>query len=118
MRISDWSSDVCSSDLSSLTLRGVTELNPIGLVCRILRMDGIDCHVDPLGPVRALLNTAPARAQALSKVARSRASFRQRFAHGPMHINKVAHCRCDVLILVLLVFLEGDRKSTRLNSSH
>src|SRR3546814_17829058 len=76
MRISDWSSDVCSSDLSSLTLRGVTELNPIGLVCRILRMDGIDCHVDPLGPVRALLNTAPARAQALSKVARSRASFR------------------------------------------
>src|SRR3546814_1368084 len=110
MRISDWSSDVCSSDLDSITaerlaatvlaLGGVTLV--VGFILSIL---AIRATVDPISSVRAALG---------------------RVGEGELDTQVTVYDGTEVGLLQAgfnemvsgLQERERDRKSTRLNSSH
>src|SRR3546814_9052595 len=101
MRISDWSSDVCSSDLP-FDLEGASPDDHAGLARRIEegfgRLDGLlHCAADFHG-LTSLERSDPAR-----------------FARA-VHVNLTARAWLTQACLPLL--RKADRKSTRLNSSH
>src|SRR3546814_8136313 len=52
MRISDWSSDVCSSDLTeaAVDVARLAGLNPSGVICEVMKDDGTMARLDDLIP--------------------------------------------------------------------
>src|SRR3546814_7368203 len=105
MRISDWSSDVCSSDLDDLG--GVGCIGRIEILCRLGR--------------RGLQRPEQGAAD---RNAADRTDARQRLARQPHHPRRVAAQaegvdarRLRSAIFVARLFGGRDRKSTRLNSS-
>src|SRR3546814_8899015 len=93
MRISDWSSDVCSSDLLPVTIQLALMAITIALLVGI-----------PMGVLSALK-----RGTALDWLAN---------AVGLSGLSIPNFWLGVLLILLVSVHLVGDRKSTRLNSSH
>src|SRR3546814_7603084 len=102
MRISDWSSDVCSSDLE-VVIATFFNFDP-GLVRHA--MDGLWDTVSPAALIDARFEAAAAMLRrALGELAsgpdleEAAALARTAAEHGALHLS-------------------GDRKSTRMNSSH
>src|SRR3546814_2812803 len=93
MRISDWSSDVCSSDLACCSIRKVEPLR------RALRG-------------RSAWLTGQRRAQSLTRTELPKAEFDPVF--GLQKYNPLAAWTQDDVWAAI----KQDRKSTRLNSSH
>src|SRR3546814_2529591 len=117
MRISDWSSDVCSSDLACGTA-------PLFLV-RVRLDDFKQFNLEHQGGIRR--NRAAGRTGlAVAEFARDpqlvlAAHRHQLHAFGPArrHLLQREHGRLAALVrTVELRTVEQDRKSTRLNSSH
>src|SRR3546814_3601317 len=108
MRISDWSSDVCSSDLPTRGHAGV---------------GGVDDHRDAMraemfpDAVRHLGGEPLLHLQAAGKAVQHARQLG--YADHPV-ARKIGDMRLadDRRQVMLAVRLEGDRKSTRLNSSH
>src|SRR3546814_2259881 len=112
MRISDWSSDVCSSDLAAQSLLGYIES---------ARLDGLKpASYDP-GDLRAAL--AAAKGGDAGALARAELALSKGFARyvrdqrrprdvGMIWADKTLKAKRPDTQAVL------DRKSTRLNSSH
>src|SRR3546814_10380725 len=103
MRISDWSSDVCSSDLSRAGFASFVATSPASRRCR---MDGRR---------KSLLGRAIALARPRSK---EDEAMPKRVLTGQVVSDKT-----DKTVVVSVERkvkhpLYGDRKSTRLNSSH
>src|SRR3546814_1479514 len=98
MRISDWSSDVCSSDLdeSEIAFAPLQRQRDDRRRCVPTTGDALDVAHDHIGLVVATANHQPARA------------FRHETAQQQ---NAEAEQRADAEA-------DTDRKSTRLNSSH
>src|SRR3546814_2627469 len=110
MRISDWSSDVCSSDLHH---EGLFEL-AVNLLLHALEVAVLaalgELGAEDLLPVRAPVDLL----HALAADQRARARGRLVLAvRGLVQMLVV-----EVERLVVIVDLRQDRKSTRLNSSH
>src|SRR3546814_10274264 len=110
MRISDWSSDVCSSDLMR-----VTE----GRRVRSARDQASEVgHVDHEICAHFIGNGTEARKVNVTRIGRTAgdddggAALLRQLLHGVV-INEVR-----VLTYAILDGIEPDRKSTRLNSSH
>src|SRR3546814_1584746 len=111
MRISDWSSDVCSSDLSAspnLSLLSSSKPSPgiyqtepaekLGKLLKPLHKD-LQLAITDLLPLRLMINAAEEDyAQPITRLAPRLLAFR-RFSQASSAAR-------------------GDRKSTRLNSSH
>src|SRR3546814_7539072 len=99
MRISDWSSDVCSSDLGALPQRTRNVIDKVKLACLLRVADAI--HLDSRRSPRFIRTiTNPTGVSALHW------AFQERIARPHLELDAV-------------VFTAGqDRKSTRLNSSH
>src|SRR3546814_4602832 len=102
MRISDWSSDVCSSDLflEHLEAEMLERGDDIGQRERADR--AIDLEPQPVVAIKALTREADAARIVGIKVAQA-----QNVARGFLGVIEVA-----------IIGRERDRKSTRLNSSH
>src|SRR3546814_5654689 len=98
MRISDWSSDVCSSDLAGLDQ--VDELAVLGVEA-------------PVGVLR-LQQLADDHRAVMAGVAGDLPGRGLERAPDDVH----AHALVVVARLDLIERADGDRKSTRLNSSH
>src|SRR3546814_8926617 len=101
MRISDWSSDVCSSDLDAFT-----ELEADETLERDSRADVLAGGGDDFGDRGLAVDHEGLR--------------QQRIFLAELRDRAVDHLRHDVGGLARLrrLFLGEDRKSTRLNSSH
>src|SRR3546814_9122930 len=110
MRISDWSSDVCSSDLdkgahaadvilpaAAWTEKNFTSVNTVGRVQRS------DKAVFAPGDAREDWSIFRALADALGV---------------SVGFDSFAECRAAMVAAVPALRVEGDRKSTSLNSSH
>src|SRR3546814_8426206 len=116
MRISDWSSDVCSSDLNAL------RRSLIDCVARHPELDseGVKCHLSNQGYLGLLAALLSPEVYVHGRFARPDASV-EVARQSVLHILGVLHDRHSgalqfperVRKLVLV-----DRKSTRLNSSH
>src|SRR3546814_9988455 len=114
MRISDWSADVCSSDLYALALDGVKE------PCRVLASNA----------GHALLTgiAAPDRAASVARLLTSPKFFSgwgiRTIAAGEARYNPMSYHNGSIwphdngLIAMGFARYGQDRKSTRLNSSH
>src|SRR3546814_8363079 len=105
MRISDWSSDVCSSDLFALGFLGL----PLGVVDEY--DDSLPFHVEPGIVVPALFGGVDAVTDEDDVAVLDRG----------LRLDAIAEC--DIVLRILrgdrrLAAGEADRKSTRLNSSH
>src|SRR3546814_7901045 len=115
MRISDWSSDVCSSDLDDLVLAdgqlrervAAAVVLPREATCGhvVLLPDAIDVDVDVVGALRAAAKLG------FTVVGRGE----QHPGHGIREGQEVAGALRKGFDLLLG---HVDRKSTRLNSSH
>src|SRR3546814_5598038 len=108
MRISDWSSDVCSSDLA---------VRAIGVGCIILRQRraiGADFLLE-IAVVIIFVLRDPVGAEAALGAERAGAR-RQTGIDGRVHPLRGAEQAADAVIAIL--DQRQDRKSTRLNSSH
>src|SRR3546814_7701543 len=99
MRISDWSSDVCSSDLQYLDARRITD--PIHLFDCVMPCAGAEGYLVMREEQAAALGLKYVRI--LSTIERHNA-----WIEDPIQIRRVDHGSRRAL----------DRKSTRLNSSH
>src|SRR3546814_7688228 len=117
MRISDWSSDVCSSDLSKLAERGylVTRQRPIDIKFDGLRFEAafrIDLLVDErlLVEIKSVERLMPVHGKQLLTYLR--------LTNQP--VGLLINFGCETLKegLKRIVNDYRDRKSTRLNSSH
>src|SRR3546814_6240306 len=109
MRISDWSSDVCSSDLSANVKEAQTARIAPGqpVIIRVDALEGADIH----GKVERI---APAAGNEFSIIKPDNATGN--FVKVPQRITvRIAPDPDDPLYARLR---PGDRKSTRLNSSH
>src|SRR3546814_3714833 len=113
MRISDWSSDVCSSDLLDRVLgqvrhavHGVVDADAVPVDGGRLRQLVLEVHEDLLALARA--DRRPGRDAVVEPGARRRLAGWQklRLAGPGGEEARLGRLR------------EGDRKSTRLNSSH
>src|SRR3546814_3925509 len=106
MRISDWSSDVCSSDLQRLKLAG-----HLASAAR----DGVfSAKVAKKGSL--FLFDEPTTGLHFDDVARLMRAFRKLLAAG--HSLLIIEHNLDVIRAADWLIDLGDRKSTRLNSSH
>src|SRR3546814_7024262 len=110
MRISDWSSDVCSSDLSADAadrFQVATQLAGVGAA-----LEGADAHAAVLGRAEWLEQLAADEFQVhpLARIAH----FDDRRVVVPAQPDD----DCAVVAAAFDRILEEDRKSTRLNSSH
>src|SRR3546814_10910174 len=112
MRISDWSSDVCSSDLNVSGANGRYACGVVGIADGIIRdVTFSDVHVSSAGggtAADAALEPPERRNSSLEP------SFMKTFpAHGlyVRHAQRIAAVDCSFVT-------ETDRKSTRLTSSH
>src|SRR3546814_6576740 len=129
MRISDWSSDVCSSDLSwALTDKyewGGVELGQGFLEWTEL---GQDSGLDPLGMQRPIeviyqslvpgISTITLRYRYYSFFPFILRHYEENIRHpDPKEFRKFQR-RCEALFALICTHGEADRKSTRLNSSH
>src|SRR3546814_6343938 len=110
MRISDWSSDVCSSDLPTLALSGIY----IALVARITRSSIIEVMNEDF------IRTARAKGAKESAIL-----LRHALRNAAVPIVTIIGIGVASLITGVVVTESvfnlpglGDRKSTRLNSSH
>src|SRR3546814_7566613 len=126
MRISDWSSDVCSSDLREITERKRLEehLAALSLTTRLLAPNGraFDEALDPSAPPASFAQQQlpgaeilAARAEAL--VHRQTVLTPGGHVRGP-GLYAVHHPAWDLLSDHFDADHAGDRKSTSLNSSH
>src|SRR3546814_3861383 len=111
MRISDWSSDVCSSDLLGDGIRSTDEDQPVPALQAHVRGHGrmwsfLADQFDQVGPCKL---SQPCIGNGLS-------------GHGPVdldqHLDRVFANVRSLLEDRLPFRQEPDRKSTRLNSSH
>src|SRR3546814_9254432 len=105
MRISDWSSDVCSSDLSLQVLQPLFHCAPTAYYCRQT--------IDVNHPIvhfrrRQLGCLVPQRAERRGK--------RDRHLHRCDRL--CVECTCKPFVAIARQARDLDRKSTRLNSSH
>src|SRR3546814_8875073 len=100
MRISDWSSDVCSSDLFGM------DDDRARFACVLAEQGGLDGR-----PWRMRLRS-PCRSQGTGQVGEGNGP-RNRSQHNPS-----ASSLCRAPRPVMTTSGEADRKSTRLNSSH
>src|SRR3546814_2063884 len=130
MRISDWSSDVCSSDLREITERKRLEehLAALSLTTRLLAPNGraFDEALDPSAPPASFAQQQLPGAEILA--GREEALVHRQTVLAPgVHVRgpglyAVHHPAWDLLPdLVDADHVGGallDRKSTRLNSSH
>src|SRR3546814_10164132 len=122
MRISDWSSDVCSSDLPELRPR------PRGPECRRGRSSGSrPAPRRPETPERATcLDPASVPASMIGTAPNTTAFGHIRRLHMLTLLRGRTFRTIDAAVLFLLAAIAGtsvayafpDRKSTRLNSSH
>src|SRR3546814_8796952 len=108
MRISDWSSDVCSSDLKILHLRA------LGADCRITRSDVGKGHADYYQDVAERLSREIAGSFYVNQFANPANPLAHEIGTGPEIWAQMTH----MLDAVVGGVGSGDRKSTRLNSSH
>src|SRR3546814_9953479 len=107
MRISDWSSDVCSSDLQAVAMRREPPaLAFISEGAEQLQVLQAPAMADAALPGDADDLVAPAR-DALAELARRQRRLGQRLARFEVEASDARPA-----------ILAGDRKSTRLNSSH
>src|SRR3546814_4268350 len=118
MRISDWSSDVCSSDLSCVP----TALRSIFLGGHVGPNTGICPSGEGTGEQKWVAGGPPSLVTALGDTSRMRSSL---LGHQATIQNMSVFVLCldaiDRHVGDKPVFrrtLAGDRKSTRLNSSH
>src|SRR3546814_1980236 len=102
MRISDWSSDVCSSDLAAEVGAGVL---PVGVEEEVVELAR---QVVVVGDVLLRFADRVVLLQAPDVAAEREAELHQRIA---LEVEVVARQQRDEVA-------QGDRKSTRLNSSH
>src|SRR3546814_7694020 len=102
MRISDWSSDVCSSDLSPTQFSLLFGANALGLLFAAIFNPRLHHRVGPLKAYR-IMNTAYFIVLAVLMIYLMS-------GHSNLIILSAG--------LFVTVSLLGDRKSTRLNSSH
>src|SRR3546814_3255798 len=113
MRISDWSSDVCSSDLERLHAYGTTAQRLEGALILVSQKLGLDCEpiANPTGMVLSFSD--PARPPGDSDTTRV-----LRVPPGDNDLAKL--CEADRIAEDVIAGRVGlaDRKSTRLNSSH
>src|SRR3546814_4156457 len=127
MRISDWSSDVCSSDLGGLLLQHLPE-GEVGRDRLHVRHDNPEWD-----HVKAIASTL--KDEELTDPATSLETLAWRLFHEDevrvepgIAVSRGCRCSTDYFAGVLAQFPEaeradladgdGDRKSTRLNSSH
>src|SRR3546814_4275179 len=110
MRISDWSSDVCSSDLA-----GPTVITDPACLDELWRLSGrtMASHVElmPVHPFYRLYWQDGAQFDYSNDDAKLEAQIR---AFSPADVDGYRR----FLAYAKNVYREGDRKSTRLNSSH
>src|SRR3546814_8978764 len=111
MRISDWSSDVCSSDLSDQVERAVVHHPPL----RVPRL-GPGIGVEQIGEGERPVGDAP---QHLKRITVLDADIAER-RMLPMIAGDMDERLCDAVDEGFGAdeAMVGDRKSTRLNSSH
>src|SRR3546814_4248785 len=114
MRISDWSSDVCSSDLAEVVAKGAKDFEHLIVVQHVERANfdtdarmrseqfGLEL-VEPFGAARAQREIATARGE-LAGHAAAQAGAGAGDEDGFAHIDHSC--------------VQEDRKSTRLHSSH
>src|SRR3546814_6832891 len=115
MRISDWSSDVCSSDLLPMSRAHNFAAGPAALPEPVLRQAQAE-----------LLEWGDARAS-IAEISHRSPEFMQVAAEAEADLRRLLSIPDDYAVLFLpggatthqaLVALNLDRKSTRLNSSH
>src|SRR3546814_7777816 len=115
MRISDWSSDVCSSDLPDLKQIGDEHLDYTFDAC--IDHDLAEEGVDPRSPegIAALRRWTDFRAKTCSEIL-----VRLPVVDGRVRGHRLIACAPEQLRPALGLFWTHnlDRKSTRLNSSH
>src|SRR3546814_9320821 len=109
MRISDWSSDVCSSDLAAMG-RAVAESK---------RADELRRKAASVGTAGISIEDPEAGEKIADKVVRLEAKqARMKAANAAIRKHRKAGPAEQIEALVVLGFGERDRKSTRLNSRH
>src|SRR3546814_5012750 len=127
MRMSDWSSDVCSSDLKRRGMTRVKELLREGINVAF----GHDCVMDPWYPLGShdMLEVAHMglHVAQMTGVDEQQACFAAVTGNGARVMQLDGYglepgCHADMVVLQAGDVLEAlrlkDRKSTRLNSSH
>src|SRR3546814_4936976 len=128
MRISDWSSDVCSSDLTKVAYLGLANRKPVvsfsgGLLARL----GVTYEVKSESDLNALLRRALQRKDLNAKLQRFEALLPQlerRFCADGAVAAEACMLAVETRVTSQVMApseargLVEDRKSTRLNSSH
>src|SRR3546814_9651430 len=117
MRISDWSSDVCSSDLlrHAVILGGVSQGPQVRALSR-----GVDILIATPGRLMDLLNQRHVRLDKVSHLVLDEADrmLDMGFIRDVRKIVAAIPARPHSLLFSATMPTEVDRKSTRLNSSH
>src|SRR3546814_2702478 len=108
MRISDWSSDVCSSDLQF----------PHAVAKQDLRVDHGDVTIECAEHTASLQTEAVLLDQPRNRVEALRMPRHQQQGGIGVAAQQFAMRRQQQLILAFMCTRGEDRKSTRLNSSH
>src|SRR3546814_7486050 len=108
MRISDWSSDVCSSDLSEICARHFRDREVVWAAAFAPNDGGVSYLVKRLTETLDESLKAHQIGERLSEQARTLAGLLRRFHHADDDAARQEKDRA----------MAADRKSTRLNSSH
>src|SRR3546814_5915308 len=118
MRISDWSSDVCSSDLESLT--------QVHLRAKRLGLTRLDLPVLAETGVEQIIAQLQAVQPALVVIDSIQTLYTDTLDSAPGSVSQLRECSAQLVrfakssqtAVVLVGHVPKDRKSTRLNSSH
>src|SRR3546814_9266584 len=122
MRISDWSSDVCSSDLTFLAAAGLERLGETGvgtpldteqwLPAAAQGAIGIECLAENARVLELLaaINDPPSMAEV--RADRALLAELGGTCHSPVAVHSVSEG--DRIVMKVALFSEKDRKSTRL----
>src|SRR3546814_5993006 len=113
MRISDWSSDVCSSDLFETVILAGLHRRPKGDTPPLMRFEYSEGQL-LLGPIR---HRAAEESEPVSIYLAEREKKRAAYETDRLLYVALTRARSQ-LHLIAEVGLDEDRKRTRLNSSH
>src|SRR3546814_9937927 len=116
MRISDWSSDVCSSDLLGITIQVGHRAENIGEASVVVVSSAIKPDNPELTAARALMIPIVRRAEMLGEPMRLKWSIAVGGTHGTTRTTSMIAAILDAAGLAPTV-IYGDRKSTRVHYS-